>query len=146
MNDELLERAVRANHELFLLTSDRTEADLAGLGLTHATAAALIEIDPGGDPPTMKVLAERLYCNAPNLTFLIDQLVTRGLVERAVAANDRRQRAVLLTEKGERTREAVLGLTLTTSPLRHLGERDRLAVATALEGALAKAKEEPRRT
>ncbi|MDA8368265.1 MAG: MarR family transcriptional regulator [Nocardiopsaceae bacterium] len=146
MDDELLERAVRANHELFLLTGDRTEAALADLGLTHATAAALAEIDPADDPPTMKALAERLYCNAPNLTFLIDQMAARGLVERAVAASDRRQRAVLLTEKGESTRRAVLDITLATSPLRYLNEEERLSVATALERALARAKEESRRT
>ncbi len=140
MSDELLERAVRANHELFLFTNDRTSAALADLGLTPATASALAQIDPAGDPPTMKALAERLYCNAPNLTFLIDQLSARGLVERVISTGDRRQRAVLLTLEGERTRQTVIDITLATSPLRHLNEEERASVAAALEGALVRAK------
>ncbi|MCY9784019.1 MarR family transcriptional regulator [Nocardiopsis sp. EMB25] len=141
MDDELLERSVRANHELFLLTGDRTEAALADLSLTHATASALAAIDPAEEPPTMKALAERLYCNAPNLTFLIDQLVDRNLVERVVARGDRRQRAVLLTDKGASTQKDLRAIILAASPLRYLDDEERLSVATALESALARAKQ-----
>lgn len=140
MDDELLERAVRAGHELFLFTENRATAALAALGLTPATAAALAQIDPAEDPPAMKALAERLYCNAPNLTFLVDQLSSRGLVERVRATGDRRQRAVLLTPEGERTRRAALDVALAVSPLRHLNEEELATVVTLLEGALARAK------
>lgn len=143
MNDGLLARAVRANHELFLLTGDRLAPALADLGLTEATASLLLEIDPEQEPPTMKALARRLYCNAPNLTFLIDQLVARGLVERVAATRDRRQRAALLTEKGTSTRATLMDVALATSPLRHLNEQERTSVALILEGALARAKELP---
>lgn len=143
MEDGLLARAVRANHELFLLTGDRVAAALVDLGLTSATASLLAVIDPAEEPPTMKALAQRLYCNAPNLTFLIDQLAARGLVERVTATTDRRQRAALLTEKGESTRATLMDATLATSPLRHLTEEERASVAIILEGALARAKESP---
>ena len=143
MDDGLLTRAVRANHELFLLTGDRIAATLSGLGLTSATASLLVVIDPEQEPPTMKALAQRLYCNAPNLTFLIDQVAARGLVERVVATRDRRQRAALLTKKGESTRATLMDATLAASPLRHLTEEERTTVAIILEGALTRAKEPP---
>ena len=84
--------------ETFLLASDRMAATFANLDLTGSTASLLVAIDPSQEPPTMKELAQRLYCNAPNLTFLIDQLNARGMVERVVATRDRRQRAAVLTE------------------------------------------------
>lgn len=151
MDDELLARAVRANHELFLLAGDRMAATFADLDLTGSTASLLVAIDPAQEPPTMKALARRLYCNAPNLTFLIDQLNARGMVERVVATRDRRQRAAVLTEKGESTRATLMDVALATSPLRHLREEERTAVATILEGALSRDKEtsnepEPRTT
>lgn len=148
MHDELLARAVRANHELFLLASDRMAATFANLDLTGSTASLLVAIDPSQEPPTMKELAQRLYCNAPNLTFLIDQLNARGMVERVVATRDRRQRAAVLTEKGERTRATLMDVALATSPLRHLTAEERTAVASILEGALTRAKgtPEPRTT
>ena len=148
MHDELLARAVRANHELFLLASDRMAATFANLDLTGSTASLLVAIDPSQEPPTMKELAQRLYCNAPNLTFLIDQLNARGMVERVVATRDRRQRAAVLTEKGERTRATLMDVALATSPLRHLTTEERTAVASILEGALTRAKgtPEPRTT
>lgn len=140
MDDGFLARAVRANHELFLLTSDRMAATFAELDITSSTASLLLEIDPEQEPPTMKALAGRLYCNAPNLTFLIDQLVARGMVERVRATKDRRQRAAVLTEKGERTRATLMDVALAISPLRHLTTEERTAVASILEGALTRAK------
>lgn len=111
-----LEAVVRANHEIFMLTSNRTEAVLAEEGLTLATAQALWVIDPAGEPPTLKVLAEQLFCNAPNASFITDQLVERGLVERAVNPADRRSRVLVLTEKGSTVREQVVRTTLESSP------------------------------
>lgn len=121
MLDEALVRAVRAVHEVFMATSDRVAADLAGIDLTHATAAALWALEPDEVPPSMKVLAARLFCNAPNLSFLVGQLESRGLVERSVDPTDRRSRTVALTAAGVRTRAEVVRVTLGTTPLAALG-------------------------
>jgi DNA-binding MarR family transcriptional regulator len=120
MTRSALETAVVANHELFMQTSDRIEAVLAQHGLTHATAHALWAIDPDQAPPSMKELAARLYCNAPNLSFVMNQLTNRGLVERSADPADRRSRVVALTEEGRRVRSAVIEVTLALTPFARL--------------------------
>ncbi|ROO59326.1 winged helix DNA-binding protein [Micromonospora sp. Llam0] len=108
--------AIRANHEIFMTTSDRLEPALTAHGLTNATAQALWAIDPTGPAPSMKTLAERLYCNAPNLSFIANQLIERGLVERGVDPTDRRGRVLALTDKGRQVRQEIITATLAASP------------------------------
>ncbi|WAP60230.1 MarR family winged helix-turn-helix transcriptional regulator [Streptomyces sp. S465] len=129
MTNQSLESVVRANHELFMRTTDRLARPLEELGLTHATAQALWAIDPDEPAPSMKVLAGRLFCNAPNLSFVINQLVDRGLVERGADPADRRARVAVLTERGREVRERVVRLTLDQSPFAGCepDELDRLA-------------------
>ena len=129
-----LERAVRGVHEVFMVTSDRIVDVLAELGLTHATAQALWVIDPAGPPASMKVIAERLFCNAPNLTFVADQLVTKGLAQRLADPADRRSKALVLTKKGVRVRAEVMRETLASSPLANL-DPDQLTVLLDVLGA-----------
>ena len=71
-------------------------AALAQLGLGFAQAHALRMLDPD-EPIAMSALAERLFCDASNVTGLVDRLEARGLVERGSAANDRRVKALTLT-------------------------------------------------
>ncbi len=131
MDGSDLERAVRVSHEIFLRTGDQVLDVLARHGITHATAQALWALRPGEAPPSMKVMAERLFCNAPNLTFVADQLVARGLVERAVDPTDRRSRVLVLTKEGVRTRTEVMRATLDRSPFANLDE-DQLATLVHL--------------
>jgi DNA-binding MarR family transcriptional regulator len=130
MDGSDLERVVRGGHEIFMLTNDRIAAVLAEHGLTYATAQALWAIEPGKPPASMKVMAERLFCNAPNLTFVAGQLAARGLVERAVDPADRRSRVLVLTEDGVRVRAEVMRVTLEQSPFANL---DRNQLATLLD-------------
>ncbi|MFF5115092.1 MarR family winged helix-turn-helix transcriptional regulator [Streptosporangium sp. NPDC000509] len=116
MTNQALEQVVRASHEVFMLTGDRIAKALEELRLTHATAQALWAIDPEQPAPSMTVLAGRLFCNAPNLSFLVNQLADRGYVERAVDPGDRRSRIVVLTEQGRRARERVIDVTLAETP------------------------------
>lgn len=104
-----------------MATSDGVAADLARLDLTHATAAALWALEPDEVPPSMKALAARLFCNAPNLSFLVGQLEARGLLERSVDPADRRSRTVALTAAGVRARAEVVRATLASTPLAALG-------------------------
>lgn len=131
-----LAAAVVANHEIFMRTSDRIEAVLAEHGLTHATAQALWAIDPAAAPPSMKELATRLYCNAPNLSFVMNQLTRRGLVERRADPADRRSRVAALTTDGRRVRAAVVEATLAHSPFARLDPDELLTLARLLGKAL----------
>jgi len=137
MDDSSLERVVRGNHEVFMLTNDRIAGVLAEHGLTQATAQALWVIHPSEPPPSMKALAERLFCNAPNLTFVAGQLVSRGLAERAVDPADRRSRVLVLTEEGKRVRAEIMRATLERSPLANLGPDQLAALLHLLEVALS---------
>ncbi|GAA3465058.1 MarR family winged helix-turn-helix transcriptional regulator [Saccharothrix longispora] len=131
-----LEAVVRANHEVFMLTGDRIATVLADHGLTHATAQALCAIDPAEEPPSMKAVAGRLHCNAPNLSFVTDQLVGRGLVTRVADPRDRRSRVLVLTDAGRRVRADVMRATLRQTPLAGLDEADLKTLAAILDRAL----------
>jgi DNA-binding MarR family transcriptional regulator len=124
MTNEALEQVVRAGHEVFMLTSVRIATALEELRLTHATAQALWAIDPLEPAPSMTVLAGRLFCNAPNLSFVVNQLADRGYVERAVDPGDRRSRVVVLTEQGRRVRERVINVTLAETPFADCEPKD----------------------
>ncbi|KOV82549.1 MarR family winged helix-turn-helix transcriptional regulator [Nocardia sp. NRRL S-836] len=126
-----LTAAVAATYDVWMRTVDLIGPVLSEHRLTEATFQALWAIDPAEPPPSMKVMTERLHCNAPNLTFVTGQLVDRGLVERSVDPADRRSRVLSLTAKGRRVRDEVLRATLRTTPLANLDE-DELRKLTAL--------------
>ncbi|MEU4409038.1 MarR family winged helix-turn-helix transcriptional regulator [Streptosporangium sp. NPDC023963] len=137
MTNQALEQVVRASHEVFMLTSDRIAKALEELRLTHATAQALWAIDPEESAPSMRVLAGRLFCNAPNLSFVVNQLTDRGYVERAVDPGDRRSRVVVLTERGRRVRERVIDVTLAETPFAGCGPEDLSRLAEILQRVLS---------
>jgi DNA-binding MarR family transcriptional regulator len=74
------------------VTGCMAELDLTlpqGHAMRHLTA-----------PIAQRELAARLGYDASNVTGIIDRLEANGLVERHVAADDRRVRLVSLTDKG----------------------------------------------
>ncbi|MBK1783944.1 MarR family winged helix-turn-helix transcriptional regulator [Prauserella cavernicola] len=119
-----LSAAVAAVYDVWMRTVDLIGPVLAEHRLTPATFQALWAIDPAAPPPSMKVLAERLYCNASNLTFVTNQLVDRGLAERAVDPADRRSRVLVLTAKGRQVRDEVIREALAKTPLAALDDRE----------------------
>lgn len=131
-----LDAAVTATYDVWMRTVDLIGPVLAGHRLTPATFQALWAIDPAEPSPSMKVLAERLYCNAPNLTFMTDQLVDRGLVERAVDPADRRSRVLVLTAKGRQVRDEVVRAALANTPLAALTDSELRQLAALLSRAL----------
>ncbi len=82
---------------------------LAELGLGFAQAHALRMLDPE-EPLPMSALAERLFCDASNVTGIVDRLESRGLVERGSAEGDRRVKALTLTAAGVELRGRVLAV------------------------------------
>src|SRR4029453_18468391 len=77
------------------------------LGLTLPMLKGLLELEPGGGLP-MRSLAELWGCDASFVTVMVDGLEQRGLVERQVAAYDRRIKSVELTPEGVAVRQRAL--------------------------------------
>lgn len=125
-----LELVVISNHQIFMLTNERIEDTLVAHGLTQATAQALLSIDPDERPPSMTTMAERLFCNAPNLTFVAGKLIKKGLIVRSVDPDDKRSRVLSLTDEGRRVRADVLRITLERSPFAALDAEQLAALAT----------------
>jgi MarR family transcriptional regulator, organic hydroperoxide resistance regulator len=84
-------------------------AALNELGLSFSQAHALRLLDPE-EPMPMSALAERLFCDASNVTGIVDRLEARGLVRRESAAGDRRVKALTITSAGMKLREQVLNV------------------------------------
>lgn len=107
---------VAAAFEIEMRSNVRRNPFLAEHRLTPATAQALWAIDPAEPPPSMKVMTDRLHCNAPNLTFITNQLIDRGLATRDTDPADRRSRVLVLTARGREVRDELIRVTLASSP------------------------------
>jgi DNA-binding MarR family transcriptional regulator len=77
------------------------------LGLAPMQLQALRLMEPGAEMP-MSSLAGKLFCDASNVTGIVDRLEARGLIDRRPAAHDRRVKLLSLTEEGARVREVAL--------------------------------------
>ena len=77
------------------------------LGLTpgHMKALFVLELD---EPRPMGALAEALVCDASTVTWLVDSLEERGIVERRPLPTDRRVKTVVLTSLGQKTKTELL--------------------------------------
>lgn len=75
-------------------------------GLTPGHTKALLMIDPD-QPLPMGNLAQLFSCDASTVTWLVDRLEERGLVERRGLASDRRVKTVALTPLGIKTKKAL---------------------------------------
>lgn len=73
------------------------------LGLTPGHVKALLALDPER-PQTMGSLAQSFACDASTMTWLVDRLEERGLVERRGLEGDRRVKTVVLTARGVSTK------------------------------------------
>ena len=76
------------------------------LGITPQMAQAMNLLPPSGTL-TMKELACEMWCDASNVTGVIDRLEARGLVERRPSDQDRRMKCVALTTAGKRLRRKI---------------------------------------
>jgi MarR family transcriptional regulator, organic hydroperoxide resistance regulator len=101
--------AQRLFFEIGMVQRAKAGAALAELGLGFAQAHALRMLDPDDAMP-MSALAERLFCDASNVTGLVDRLEARGLVERRSAEKDRRVKALALTPAGVALRDQVVAV------------------------------------
>jgi DNA-binding MarR family transcriptional regulator len=122
--------------ELGMAHRTKVGAELAHLGLSFSQAHALRLLDPE-TPMPMSALAERLFCDASNVTGIADRLETRGLVQRQSAEGDRRVKALTITPEGMKLREQVVELmTQPPAAIAALDEADQLALRDILARAV----------
>jgi DNA-binding MarR family transcriptional regulator len=107
-------------------------AVLRELGLTPGHLKALVVLDPG-EPKPMRALADALACDASMVTWLVDRLEERGLVQRRTAPADRRVKTLVLTPLGIRTRQRITDALY--APPAELADLDRSSLE-ALHDAL----------
>jgi DNA-binding MarR family transcriptional regulator len=90
---------------LDLTMSQRTRffGILQEFGLTPGDLRALSALDQE-TPRPMRTLARAWACDASNVTWMVDRLERRGLVERQMLPSDRRVRTVALTPLGASTK------------------------------------------
>ncbi len=100
---------------VFVWMAHYYDARFEELGLTAASARALLQLDPVAPVPT-KVLAERLSCDPSNVTAFVDRLEEAGLIERHVDRKDRRVKTLAITAEGRRMRERMTSLMAADTP------------------------------
>jgi DNA-binding MarR family transcriptional regulator len=71
--------------------------------LTAGDFRALFVLEPDVPRP-MGALAQSWECDASNVTWMVDRLEERGLVERRAVPSDRRVKAIVLTPSGVKTK------------------------------------------
>jgi DNA-binding MarR family transcriptional regulator len=92
-------------------------------------------------PLSMKAAADRMQCDASNLTGIVDRLEARGLVARRSHPTDRRVKELVLTDAGERLRDQLDKLPPYAPRLSELSADDRATLAELLRLSLASLRE-----
>jgi DNA-binding MarR family transcriptional regulator len=99
------------------------------LGMTPTQVIALRELS---EPATARELAGRMFCEASNVTFVLDRLEAQGLLERRPHPTDRRAKQIVLTPAGEQRRDQVLDALRAGSPLAPLSGDQRESLREVL--------------
>lgn len=81
--------------------------------ITLMQALTLCLLEPKQSVP-MKSLSTFMSCDPSNITGIVEQLVSEGLVDRKEAVYDRRVKTVTLTDKGLALRDQFLEITTST--------------------------------
>lgn len=87
-------------HELIQAWQGDQKELIETLQMTPGEMKALISIE-SGDAQPMRALAHAWHCDASVVTWMVDRLEARGLVERRPYAGDRRVKTIVLTPDGE---------------------------------------------
>jgi DNA-binding MarR family transcriptional regulator len=106
--------------------------------ITLMPAMTLCLLEPD-QPVPMKSLATFMSCDPSNVTGIVEQLVSEGLVERKESEHDRRIKTVTITDKGLGLRDRFLEITTSARlpNLEALTEHETQQLITILEKATA---------
>jgi DNA-binding MarR family transcriptional regulator len=106
------------------------------LGMSPKQLHVLHRLAPGVELP-MGALAETMYCDASNVTGIVDRLEERGLIERRPDLADRRVRRLAITDEGAKLRELALSRLLEPpAEIAALSRPDQRALRDLLRKAL----------
>ena len=94
----LLNVAMRAKHGLMRL------AEMHDLTLTQLHTLTLIK---PGEPLQMNSISSMLFCDASNVTGIVDRLLALGYITREENPHDRRVKHIALTQKGIELQQGV---------------------------------------
>jgi DNA-binding MarR family transcriptional regulator len=130
----LAKQAWKPLARFFFETAKHRQQVFADSGLTPNDARALFVLDRTRGR-SMSELADEWLCDASNATWIVDRLEERGLAERRTIPTDRRVKLVVLTAKGDRTRNEMIRTLYEPPP--ELLELD-LAELEALRDAVAR--------
>ena len=102
-------------------------------GLTQTQFASLAKLYEVG-PCSQNHLGRLIYLDAATIKGVVDRLSARGLVNAASDPNDRRRRAVTLTEQGRKVTETAMKVAakITADTLAPLSEEERATVSRLL--------------
>jgi MarR family transcriptional regulator, organic hydroperoxide resistance regulator len=115
---------VDALYATFQAVQTTVQPLLDELNLTEALADVLWQLGEA-EAVSRREIAERLKCDPSNVTFLVDRLESRGLVERVAVPGDRRVKAIRLSAEGVSARQRLLSTTDNQSVLATLADADR---------------------
>jgi len=104
----LLQMFLSAQHPRFHQLAERES-------LTVRVIHALLDLSPD-EPQPMSFLAEQWFCDASNVTGIVDALEAKGFAERVPHPSDRRMKLVQLTEHGLAARERCVAYLSQPSP------------------------------
>jgi DNA-binding MarR family transcriptional regulator len=93
--------------ECYLAQRPRVPAVAHQYNLSPVQVHVLSLLEPGSPQP-MHAIAEKLACDASNVTGIIDRMEQRDLVQRVDNPDDGRVKMLSLTKRGRTTRENVL--------------------------------------
>jgi DNA-binding MarR family transcriptional regulator len=118
---------------------DRTKQDIREVGDEQGLSMAQLDVLRrllANGPTPMSPLAERMNCEASNLTGLVDRLEVRGLVERRLDPDDRRVRVLALTRAGEELALGTWAAVAKRCPLNNLAPDKRAILDDLLREAM----------
>ena len=120
-------RVATQNHTA-IFTSQMVE------GLTQTQFASLAKLYEVG-PCSQNHLGRLIFLDAATIKGVVDRLSVRGFVTASNDPNDKRRRAVVLTEEGRKVTEAAIRVAakITTDTLGSLTEEEQRTIARLLK-------------
>jgi MarR family transcriptional regulator, organic hydroperoxide resistance regulator len=125
-------RLAHAAYALHAAIEAELHETLDDLGLTMALSDVLWELDPACGPLSRRALAERLRCDPSNVTFLVDRLEERRLVNRARTEHDWRRTTLALTPDGIEVRNRLIAALAESSLFSDLTRAEQRQLADLL--------------
>ncbi|MBC7462077.1 MAG: winged helix DNA-binding protein [Thermoleophilia bacterium] len=135
LDDELQVAVLDRVYMLLQRTRLWTIPVLHSFDLTEPTSQVLWALRPERPAPSMRELAGWLSIDPSSVTFLVDRLERKGLVERRVNENDRRGKRVHISAAGLELRREMIAALGGRNPMNRLNARETRQLLRLLDKA-----------